>query len=583
MLIQNTVPIILWGLNKGEYMTELSIYSNYTDAELEEEHSRLTYKYGEDIKKALKQNEIIISFEKKKNYLTEYNKILSLSLAEQEALRHFILEYLYRHLKESALMTFLAMEKRNDYGPMGQQRVTISFCRCIMNIPNKQEVTQFDVDYLNLILKNCDERNGKKSGDEYIETLKNKSFNVFSITYPYHNLADINIMLDLIKADYYLFVVHKAPYGFHCILGPIEKKTINENKIIIMSKEYIRFPQWVLSIAAQLYKDTTIIRRDSIEVIFFNKWQKYFDMSNEEHKYELYDINTAICESLKAKTLNYYNGFKEKDVLRIKDIFMEDILDGIVWHEIGHHVSKAELDPVYNAFSFCFNCDGGSAVLTLNEALADWAPKRENKQGAFSRFLELSKSDINKATRNIYTYMSDSWFVDDEEEDFLALLSYILVGLTIYFINNDGKVNFDKISLEKDDIYKLLLKNYLRILDRLMNTIYKSYYYIGGKILNYFNIELELYEMYKNTRNARSIRKLKELESFWVNIQGYLHQYSKEGWTQYENVLKDETIMLEKVVLNKVSNGKEEKYNYSLKKYIIKRVKEIGIINSNLK
>jgi hypothetical protein len=550
---------------------EVSMYYKLSDDELNNLHGQLTEKYGKNL-----MNEIRPFEERKLTALVA--KQVSQDKQEQEitSVKEFVKEYLYRQLKETALITYLAMDKRKDFGVMGEQRISISFCRNILNIPNNREVTQFDADRFRRVLAECDKRNGNKSGDEYIAILKNASLELFENIYQYHSLVDINVLLKAIDADYYIFGTHKAPYGVKFIFGPIEKKDIAQNKAVIMQKEYIRFPQFVLSIAAEVFEDTTMIRQEACEVIFYNKWQKFYDQSKAESKRALHHTNSAIREGIKTKALALYNVSQKEDVLRIKDIFIEEMIDGILWHEMGHHVSHTDMDPLHKAFLNNF-VEGDNIGNILGEALADWAPVKDQRKGAFSRFCELAKTDIKRATRDIYVYMSDGWYVDETEE-FMGLMSNVLVGLAMYFINADSTVDFDRLVKEKDQIYAFLQKRYKILFDKLQDIIYKSSYEVGIHKIDYKVMEKKAYKMYQNTRNARPLEELKKFPPFWINLVGYLREFSKEGWRQYQDVLNEEAGLLEQMILKVITKGNEEKYKNSLREYITERAREIGLI-----
>jgi len=221
---------------------EISIYSKITDDELKKLHTQLTAKYG-----AALQNDAYSLDDRRLDKLAA--KKVSADKRDQEitSVQEFVKEYLYRNLKELALIIYLAMDKRKDFGVMGEQRISISFCRNILNIPNNREVTQFDADRFRRILDECDKRNGNKSGDAYVAYIKNYALELFEKKYAYHSLVDINVLLDLLNVDYYLFSTLSS-YSVSFIFGVIEKKSIEENNAFIIQKEYIRSPQFVLSI-----------------------------------------------------------------------------------------------------------------------------------------------------------------------------------------------------------------------------------------------------------------------------------------------------------------------------------------------
>ncbi|GBR73689.1 hypothetical protein NO1_1016 [Candidatus Termititenax aidoneus] len=550
---------------------EISIYSKLSNDELKKLHEQLAAKYGaalHDSTRSLEERRLTKLVAKRLKQPDKQNE-------ELYSIREFVKEYIYRELKELALIIYLAMDKRKDFGVMGEQRVSISFCRSILNIPNNREVTQFDADRFRRILDECDKRHGNKSGDAYFAQIRNFSLDLLSKKYPYHSFVDMLVLLDLLDTDYYLFSTLGA-YKVSFIFGLVEKKEIENNKVYIMRQEYIRSPQYTLSLAAEVYQDATMIRHEACEVIFFNKWQKFFDQSKAERKHALHHVNSALREGIKAKALAFYGAQKTEDVLNIKETFIQEMIDGILWHEMGHHVSHGDIDPVQLAFRE--NMTQGEGVgSVLLEALADWAPACGQRKGAFTRFLELSKVDLNKATRDVYVYLSDNWFVDESEE-FMGLTSNVLVGLAVYFLKNDGAVDFTRLAAEKDQIYGFLQKRLKNLFEKLLNIIYNAIYDVGIHRLDYKALAKEVHKLYQGTRNARSLEELPKFPAYWVNVVVYLRKFSKAGWEKYQEALNEEASLLEQMILKVITKGQTEKYNNSLREYIVTRAKELGLI-----
>jgi hypothetical protein len=552
---------------------EISIYSKSTDNELKKLHEQFSVKYGaalQDDARSLEDRQLTKLVAKR---IKQPDK----QAEELHSIREFVKEYLYRELKELALLIYLSMDKRKDFGPMGEQRVSISFCRNILNIPNNREVTQFDADRFRRILDECDKRQGSKSGDAYLNYVRKEyALDIFGRKYPNIDFAYINDFLDLLDVDYYLFYTHSRPYGLRYIFGEVDEKDLLGNKACIIQKEYIRSPQFVLSVAAEVYKDITMIRREACEVIFFNKWQKFFDQSKAERKHALHHVNSALREGIKEKALTFYGARKTADVLNIKELFIEEMIDGILWHEMGHHVSFIDMEPIHNAFRNNFP-EGEGVGTVLIEALADWAPARDARKGAFTRFAELADKDTQRASRDLYVYISDNWFVDETEE-FMSLMSNVLVGLALYFIKTDGSVDFERLGREKDQIYAFLQKRYKALLTKLLNIIYTAVYEIGIHKANYKMLEKEVYKLYQNSRNAKPLEELYLYPPFWINIVAYLKQFSKTGWEQFRAAQDEEASALEQMILKVITKGQEEKYKNSLRKYIVDRAREIGLI-----
>jgi len=556
---------------------ELTMYSGVTDDDLNFMHSLFTEKYGNDL-----FNEIIPIEERKLTALVARKVSKKEQKQELFSVREFVKEYSYRIFKEWALLIYVAMDKRKNFGAMGEERVSISFCRSILNIPNDCDVFLLDNERFHMIIDECDKRNGYKSGDEYLAYIKNYSLKIFGQEYTILNITNINKLFELCEVDYYLYATTGNLYGVKFILGRMEKQEIGQNKVYIMKREYVHSPQFILGIVAEVFNDSTIIRKKALEVIFFNKWQKFFDQTIDEREDALYHPNSSIREGFKRRAMFFYDADNTKKVLKKKELFIAEMIDGIIMHEYGHHISFSDMEPVHYALSSNFTDSGNCAAAhVLIEVLADWAPQKGGKKGAFTRFVELAQTDVKRAARCFYVYMSDNWFVDAHEEC-MPLMSDILAGLAISFINPDGSVDFKRISEEKDQIYAFFLQSYKELMDKLLTVIRNSHYDLDGKKINFTDLEMELYEMYRNSRNARPLEELRVYSHFWINVFGYLRDHSKAGWELYQQTISREAVLLERNVLELVARGNGEKYKNSLREYIIKRARESRIIGGQL-
>ncbi|MDR2096382.1 MAG: hypothetical protein LBP76_12840 [Treponema sp.] len=535
-------------------MDKVSQYSDFSDKDLRALHTELTFKYGRflsdcSIPSAERRIEKLIPAAAGENERAE----------ELRKVREAVKEILFRQLKEWCLLIFLAMEKNKNWGSPGETRVFMSFCRNIMNIPNNREVTQFDADRFRRILGECDTRNGKKTAGAYLDFINGYHIDLLGMKFHNYELAHINDVFDLLGADYYLFS-KSDPYGSRFIFG--EKTGIDAGgvKAILLRREFIRSAHFVLSIAAEIADDSTVIRHEACEVIFFNKYQQFFRQSKAELRHAAKHVNSALREKFKEKALAWYGIHKKEDITEaVKEAFIRDImLDGIIFHEAGHHCSFADLNPVHAAFHNVLASSDHSGGVLL-EALADWAPAKGERRGAFARFAELSKTDAGRANAAVYAYLSDAWFVDEQDE-FMALMNDVLAALALHTVKPDGSVDFALIEREQHGIYGMLLKRYSDLTRRLLDILYRADYTIPADSGNlyevaYETVETEVYRMYRNSVNYRPLEQLRLFPPFWINMAGYLKKYSPEGWKQYRAALETEAAGLRQAVLGLVTSN----------------------------
>jgi hypothetical protein len=471
------------------------------------------------------------------------------------------------------------MVNLNDFGTHGEERVSISFLRSILDIPNNNEVTQSDVDLFHVVLFEYDCRNGFKSGDDYMAYCNHYKINIFGKECTSADFDDVaNELFKLMDMDsLFIWATLAHPYGIRFAFGLLEEQNIDGNKILTMKKEFIRSPQLILGIAAEIYKDSTIIRQVALEVIFKNKWEAFFSQSIFERNNALRHAYSSIREGFKKFAMFYSDAANTKEVLKMKDAFIADMLDGVRNHENGHHVANRDMKPEHYDFHWVFpNTD--SIGYAIQEALADWARQSGSKKGSFARFLETARTDARRATRNIYAYLSDCWFLDQEDNEYLGILSDVLVGTALSFILADGTVDFERLDAEKDGIYAFFQQRYKELVNKLLAVIKNAEYDFGVKRIDYPALQEKIYQIHKGTRNEKPLEELRHSNFYWDDVVGFLEKYSVDGWKLYQKILAEETVSVEQALLNMVTKGNGEKYNHSLRKYIVERAKETGII-----
>lgn len=536
-----------------------------------EEIKKNSEKFQNEIKKVfdLAIQEKISSEELKKT-------IKKLNLKDQDFLR-LIESMMFQAVREYAILQYIVMEKTNNFTSMGEQRVSISFCRNILNIPGNREVTQFDADRFRRIVDQEAEKYKSMSTDTLVKKKKDPYLNFGFASYSIAEWKHINNILTALDSDKeLLFTYHKDTPSIFFM--SCERKNIGEMVFALVKKEYVRTPENVLSLAATQGDDFVRVRQESCEVIFFNKWQKFFDQSKIEFKRALNHPNSAIREGIKRKALQLYNVSTSAEVEKIRKVFIEEMIDGIIWHEIGHKVGQgkdfltAEEDAIGAALG-----RGDTFVRAMTEALADWAPVKGKMQGAISRFCEIAKKDKPKALRLCYVYLSDNWFIDEEEE-FMKYQNDILTALLLAYIKSDGDINFDQLEKDVPKIHAFLIKQYLKAIEEMKKLYGKVQYEVGIHMLSFENIKKETFKLYKDAEMKKSEEELLGSTHFWTNIMGYAKKFGKNFNVEFEDFLNNGGNEVLTAILKIVSKNNPDAYKGSLREYMYARFKELGIL-----
>lgn len=250
----------MFGKKKNDFVEDLekippvSMYSDITDEALETIHAQFTARYGASL------------HDESKSIQERSLETLARTKEEIHAVQEFVKEYVYRQLKELALIIYLAMKKSNDYGGMGEDRVKISFMRNILGIPNNQQVDYSDEIQFDRIIDEFDNRHGKKSGDEYIKIINTGSLTLFNKKYVYSDVVQLIEVFDILKVPYSVYRTYDMSYKNQFILAECETVEYDKYTAYMFRREYIRSPQENLSTVAHIYNKGTVVRREAIEL-----------------------------------------------------------------------------------------------------------------------------------------------------------------------------------------------------------------------------------------------------------------------------------------------------------------------------
>ncbi|MDR2738714.1 MAG: hypothetical protein LBB68_02650 [Treponema sp.] len=492
--------------------------------------------------------------------------------AELRSAQECAKEVLYRQLKNLSLAMYLCMDKNKDWGSMGKQRVSLSLCRNILKIPNNREVIQLDADRFFRIVDEQDAWLGRKSGDEMARYCKEKTVSLFGKDFYW--FSELREFVKLFDAEYY-FYSYAGSYGAEFIFGAVSWTQIDDTPIYTFLDEYTRSPSNCLSIAGRSPSPMQI-RKVSLEVIFFNKWEGFFRRTKAAQRRCLRHPNSAIRESLKERALTWYEITDPADLLRFKDKVLNNMGDGVIWHEFGHQISQRDMIPVHWALRGNIR-DDETVSCALEELLAEWAPVRGGKKGAVIRFLEIADSDSKAASGLFYTFLSDNWYVDEEEE-FLSLRSNSYLGLGLYFIEPDGSVNFDRMAREHGRIYGFLLDKFRRVMERLLDFLSHATFVKDGRLLCYDEVEAENLKSRQEKNAELTVEKIKEYDNYWKDVLACL-KASESEWKRFQDLIAQESALLEHDILALVTGGNTMQYINSLRSFIIDRCRKIGIYN----
>lgn len=488
-------------------------------------------KKPECFKKYKNMRELLI----KHTYPADYAKFFRVLFEEQ----------IKRDINKMAVLQYLHMQTIDEWGDLGEQRILISYCRHLLKISNYSEVTQADADNFSAEIKllTKDYRNLKPEKlrrlDEQIKC------NVFYRQVDYSKEEDINFMLEFLNSTRGLIAGQLAIYR-SVIYGKVEIKKIAGYRVTTFLEELARTPSCVLSIAAVVGGQHIAMRHDSCETIFANKWQGFFKQPSFELYFNLLNELENISLAFKARALAAYKIKKTVDVEKKKRLFIDEILEGLIWHELGHGIVINSLLSVEDsAFGEALGVLGANVISVMKEILADWAPVYKEIKGPLNHFCDIAKEDEIKATRLLYVYFSDNWFLGEELDQF-ANHSDIMISLIIKHIKKDASINFNALRRElrgkKDNLFEQVLKDYNRITKYLEKLIKKENFKRRGQKINFLALKEIYVRKVKKVEPTVPEGSLEFLVSMWAKILEDMPTLNKEVLIKIEKYLAKENI-----------------------------------------
>jgi len=541
----------------------ISAYSALSGKKLNLLHDKLSKKYAKlfndetiGIEERLKRIDAAIAGEKNTKF-----KVL---------LKDFIREWFYRHLRALSILVFFSMERRGDYGDLGQDHLYAGVFRNIMEVSNDGIIMPSEQIFFELILNDYDSANGFKSGEEYLALTKDLSLELFGKIL---NENEISGVINFLETDG-LTNIGGDRNGLKFLFGRMEEKIVDGTTVKIYVEEYARSPQYTLCNVGWAGKNSITIRREALHVVFTNKWVRFFpEMFFVEvflrTKYKRWEINSAICDGLRRKALKLYHVYNTKDVDERSGTIFGEMEEGVISHEIGHKTVNAFLiNPVHENIRGAFCCDGDNVVYTIREAEADWT-------AAIPWFIAIAGEKGPEAgARVVWVYFSDNWFLHDDEDEYFTLMAKVQIGLLLPFFNNDqGLFDFSTLALRQESIRKQLSKRMEKIILRLLTLIEVSDYRILDFSFDYQRLEDEFFALFMEGKPDYSKEQLKNNWEYFYAVVKVLKFFSPRGKEELERVLAEEAADLEAFVLELA--GAEP--DITLLEYIYGRFADLGI------
>lgn len=512
--------------------------------------------------------------------------------AELKKFIRFVEQQLYDQVYYLAYLMYHIMENSNDWGEAGEQQIKIAFCRNILKIPIEKPLTDEDATAFFEKIESVKQNLGiaEMSLSAATHAFNNHTLTLFQTQFRFKQGEAISKLLRFIGSK--LALHYKAHnMGFAYILGESTHEQKAEFDVIYLKREIIRTPNYILANAAIAKGSLIFIREESLETVFYQKWMAMFEPTFEHQFRTQSDDFWNLSAAIKQHALALYGVTAKEDLLAKKDIFMADLRETIVHHELGHGILKNYILPIENI------CVGEGTHRSMKfpiyeavlEFLTDFTPEVDTGiWGPLWNMVKISKTDKNRAERMFYMYFSDVWFYDTEDDYMFTYSDFMSLALLKY-IGPRFHVDFHK--LEKDMIYHHVEFGTKKVTPSLIERLYELFWLDTDALKTIvkeakFNLTAERDFNYVKKLCLEETRKFSPhilatdpafLSPFWINIFAYIQRFSAVTWEKVQSHLKNqEKVVMAKMMVMSAGRKRAEEFSFEQRRYIPSKMKELG-------
>lgn len=446
-----------------------------------------------------------------------------------------------KKIEEASLLLYHFYSKSGEWGEQGEQQVTFSFCRFLLKLPPKEPVLSH---HLSDCLRLIEEKKQlysvhRLSAQEAKQKYYSFTITLLGKTIPCTKLKLLDELLQFLTSSKRIVGV---TYGYETLFIYFEgiQKAIHNHTVYVIKKEIQRSPNVILPLAAFSGDREVYLREESMRTIFFQKWIHFYEMEPYEKETVRFFKQKNISEGIKQCCFNHYDVFRKEELLTIEKTFVKDMIETVMFHELGHVVVQNDILPI-KVGAICEGTKpfGETIYMALLELLADFSPEHHGLKGPLRNISDIAIDDPKRATRMFYMYMSDVWFYDTDDTH-MFLYSDVMILSLLRYINDDLTINFEKL---KYDVY--LDSETKKDKDRYINQIFnitvqsvlkfENYLQLltiplGEKMVPYAYFKTVMETMFEKENRVLDMNSYKYLTKYWTIVIKYLiNRYSELG------------------------------------------------------
>ncbi|MFC1616807.1 hypothetical protein ACFL2K_01145 [Candidatus Margulisiibacteriota bacterium] len=497
---------------------------------------------------------------------------------------------IFKQVRFLAYLIYYIMETSGDWGEAGEQQIKISFCRNLLQKDPRIQLSQEDA--FNFLSK-VEETIKKLKIDAFpLDMAKNKyknhQFSLLGQRFSSYKTSDINRILRFCGSKRFL---QGGFYGDdkEFIFGEGDFEHQFGYDVIYLDKELARTPNNIVAMAAIIGNREIYIRKESLKIIFAQKWLEIFNYDEAEIEDIKSDIYRNISEGIKWKTLSLFNVSNKKSLEKIENQFIEEMGETILYHEFGHGLTQHDLLPTENAaIGEATKIFGENIYTSMLEFMADFAPNYQKIIGPIQNMIRISKKDKAKASRMYYMYLSDTWFFDTDDE-YMFIYSDLMALLLLKYIEPNQEIDFSKLEEnilynpnkspdDKPSMFERILDLFVLDTNEIKAIAEDANFKLLDKKLKYNEIRQLMINQFKQNDGFVEADSYEFLVPYWTNMLGYISSISDSEGKLKKYLEKQEKTILKKMLILSAGKKEAEKFEYNHRHFLTNRLKSLGII-----
>ncbi|GBR74939.1 hypothetical protein NO1_2026, partial [Candidatus Termititenax aidoneus] len=149
-------------------------------------------------------------------------------------------------IRKIAVLQYAHMQKTQNWGDLGEQRIMISYCRHLLGLPAERDISFLDVDIFQNKLRELSAPYAGLTAEELRAADEAVKCDLLSKETDYSREKDVNEFLEFLGSAYG-FIAGQLGIYRSVIAGPAEIKKIDKYRVTTFQQETARTPEAVLS------------------------------------------------------------------------------------------------------------------------------------------------------------------------------------------------------------------------------------------------------------------------------------------------------------------------------------------------